>query len=110
MRRNSRHLLDRAGGAVDVGRAQLGRQQVPPAEDIERQVAVIVVVAVEEAALLVPMQGVVGGVQVEDDLFGRRGMCVEKDLDEQPLDRRRIVADLVIARRFRPAQLQPVKR
>jgi hypothetical protein len=45
---------------------------MPAAEDVERQVAVGVVVAVEEAALLVPVQGHVGGVEIEDDLPGRR--------------------------------------
>ena len=36
---------------VDVGRPQIGRQQVGAAEHIERQEAVAVVVAVEEAPL-----------------------------------------------------------
>ena len=64
-------LLNAAGGGVDVGAAQLGRQQVPPAEHVERQIAVGVVVAVEEAALLMPVQRIVGRVEVEDDLPGR---------------------------------------
>ena len=105
-----RHLLDRPGRAVDVGRAQFGRQQMPPTEDIERQVAVIVVIAVEEAPLLMPVQRIIGGVEIEDDLFRRHDMRVEKDIDQQPLDRRRIVAEFVIARGFRPAQLQSVER
>ena len=99
-----------AGAGVDVGPAQLGRQQMPAAEDVERQIAVAVVVAVEEAAFLMPVQRIVGGVEIEDDLRRRRGMRVEEEIDEQRLDRRRIVADLVIARRLRPAQLQPVER
>ncbi|ESX23341.1 hypothetical protein X765_29085 [Mesorhizobium sp. LSHC440B00] len=37
-------------------------------------------------------------------------MRTHEQIDEQRLDRRRIVADLVIARRLRPAQLQPVER
>ena len=37
-------------------------------------------------------------------------MGVEEEIDEQAFDRRRIVADLVIARRFGAAQLQPVQR
>ena len=37
-------------------------------------------------------------------------MGVEKQIDKQPFDRRRVMADLVIARRLRPAQLQPVER
>jgi hypothetical protein len=37
-------------------------------------------------------------------------MGVGKQIDKQHLDRRRIMADLVIAGRFRPAQFQPVER
>ena len=37
-------------------------------------------------------------------------MGVEKQVDKQSLDRRRVIADLVIARRLRPAQFQPVER
>jgi hypothetical protein len=59
---NARHLLDRPSAGVDVGTAQFGRQEVPVAEDVKRQVAVAIVIAVEEAALLVPVQPVVGGI------------------------------------------------
>jgi hypothetical protein len=51
-----------------------------------------------------------GGVEVEGDLRRRRCMSVEKQVDKQPLDGCRIVADLVIAGRLRPAQFQPVER
>jgi hypothetical protein len=44
---------------------------VPVAEDVERQVAVAVVVAVEEPPFLVAVQRVVGGVEIDHDLFGR---------------------------------------
>jgi len=53
---------------------------------------------VEEPAPLMPMQRVVGSVEVEDDLLGRRPVRFEKEFDEQPLDGRPIVADPVIAR------------
>jgi hypothetical protein len=45
------------------GRAQFARQQVPAAEHVERQIAVIVVIAVEEAPFLVPVQRVVGDAE-----------------------------------------------
>ena len=105
-----RRLLNRPGAAIDIGRAQLGRQQVPAAEHVKRQVAVIVVIAVEEAAFLMPVQRVVGGVEIEDDLRRRRRVSIEKEIDKQPFDLGRVVADLVIARRFGPAQFQPVQR
>jgi hypothetical protein len=37
-------LLHRPGTRIDVGAAQLGREQVPAAEDVERQIAVAVIV------------------------------------------------------------------
>jgi hypothetical protein len=51
----------------------------------------------EEPAFLVAMQGIVGGVEVENDLLGRRLVRLEEQGDEQSLDRGRVVADLVIA-------------
>jgi hypothetical protein len=64
----------------------------------------------EEAAFLVAVQRVVGSVEVEDDLLWRLLVGFEEEIDEQAFDRGRIVAHLVIARRFGPAHLQPVQR
>ena len=75
---DARHLLDRAGAGVDVGTAQFGRQEVPAAKNVKRQVAVAIVIAVEEAPLLVPMQRVVSGIQIENDLPRRTGMGLDK--------------------------------
>jgi hypothetical protein len=96
-------------GAVGIGAAQAGDEQVLAAEDIEREVAVVAVVAVEEAAFLMTVDGVVGRVEIEDDLLGRVGVRLQEQLDEEPLDRRLVMRDLVIARRLRPAQLKPVR-
>ena len=63
----------------------------------------------EELAFLVAVQRIVGGIEIEDDLLGRLVMGIEEDIDEQCLDRRRVVADLVITRRFGTAQFQPVQ-
>lgn len=103
-------LFDRAGRAIDVGAPQLGRQQMAAAEHVERQVAVTAVVAVEEPAFLIAVNEIVGSVEIEHDLLGRLRMRLKKDIDQQGLDRRRIVADLVVARRLGPAQFQPVQR
>src|SRR5215213_5061693 len=86
------------GARVDVGAAQLGGEQMPAAEDVQRQVAVRVVIAVEEAALLVPMDGIVRGVQVEDDLLGCPGMRLQQEVHEQTLDGLPVMADAVIPR------------
>ena len=42
-----------------------------------------VVVAMEEAAFLVAVQRVVGGVEIEDDPAWRRLVRVEEEVDEQ---------------------------
>jgi hypothetical protein len=110
MRHDAGDLLHRPGRAIDVRAAQPGGQQMTAAEDVERQVAVAIVVAVEEAAFLVAMQRVVGGIEIEDDLFRRLLVGVEEEVDEQAFDRRRVMADLVVSRRLDPAQFQPVQR
>jgi len=102
-------FIHRAGSAVDVGRAQLGGQQMAATENVERQVTIPVVIAVEEAAFLVAMQRVVGGVEVEDDLLGRGCVRVEKQLHQQALDGSAIVSDAVIAAGLFAGVLQPVQ-
>ena len=94
LRDDARDLLHRAGRGVDVRAPQLGRQQMAAAEHVERQVAVAVVIAVEEPAFLMAVQRIVRGIEIEDDLLRRLPMRVQEQIDEQRLDRRRIVADL----------------
>jgi hypothetical protein len=48
----------------------------------------------EEAAFLMAMQGVIGRIEIENDLFGRRSMCLEEEVDAQAFDGRRIMIDL----------------
>ena len=57
-------LLGRARTRIDVGAAQLGGEEMPAAEDVERKIAIRVVVAMEEATLLAPVDGIVRGVEV----------------------------------------------
>jgi len=57
-----------------------------------------------------PVQRVVGGVEIERDLRRRGRMGVERQIDKQPFDRRRVMADLVTAGWLLPAQLQPIER
>jgi hypothetical protein len=83
---------------------------MPAAEHVERQIAVAVVIAVEKTFLLMAVQRVVGGVEVERDLRRRCRMRVEKQIDKQTFDRRRIMTDLVIAGRFLAAQFQTIER
>lgn len=69
--------------------AQLGGQQVPAAEDVQRQVAVTAV-AMEETPFLLAVQRVVGGVQIEDDLVRCLLVRLDEARDEQRLEGRRI--------------------
>ena len=64
----------------------------------------------EEATLLMAVQWVVGGVEIENDLLWRVAMRLQEQVDQQRLDHRPVVADLVIAGRKRPAELEPVQR
>ena len=92
------HLLDRAIAAGDVGAPLPGQQQVPAAEHVERQVAVLVVIAVEEAAFLPAVQRDVGVVEIEHDLARRTLMRLQEKLDQQRIDLRPVAIDLVILR------------
>ena len=83
---------------------------MPATEHVQWQIAVAVVVAVEEASLLMPVQRVVGGVEIEDDLLRRPLVHLQEQRHRQRLDRRSVIGDLVIARRFALAQFQPVQR
>jgi hypothetical protein len=57
----------------------------------------------KEATFLVPVQRIVGGVEIEDDLLRWVLMRFHEQIDEQPLDLRPIPGDPAIARQLRPA-------
>jgi hypothetical protein len=57
-----------------------------------------------------PVQRVVGGVEIEDDLLGRVVVRVQEQIDKQPLYLGPVPRNAVIARQLRPAPLQPVER
>jgi hypothetical protein len=68
LRDQASNFVFRPGRALDIGTPQLRAQQMLAAEDIQRQVAIAVVVAVEEASLLVAVQRIVGRIQIQHDL------------------------------------------
>ena len=55
-------LFEGTGGGIDVGGSQQGAEQMAGAEDVEGQVAVAPVIAMKEPVLLLPVEGIVGGV------------------------------------------------
>ena len=66
--------LEKGGGmqcGILAGRAQVSRQQLFAAKDVQRQEAIVVVIRAEVAALLIAMHQIVGGIEVENQL-GRR--------------------------------------
>jgi hypothetical protein len=65
---------------------------------------------VEEAALLVTMQRVVGRIEIENAPARRRLMRLDEDVHKQPLDRGAVVADLMVARGSGRRVLEPVQR
>ena len=115
-------LLRDAGGAIDAGGPQPRGEQMTSAEDVQRQIAVTVVVSMEVTAFLVAVKGHVGGVGIEHEdatlrfsalgfaLAMRAGLRIQgflEDVEEQLVDRSAVVADLVIAvRRARLALLR----
>jgi hypothetical protein len=85
------HLFERASGAVLVRFAQLGDEHEVSAEDVEWQVAIVTVVPMKKSALLPAVNGIVRGVEVQDDLVRRPVMGIEEELNEEPLQRAGIV-------------------
>ena len=99
-------------GRVGVAGAEDGREGVGSAEDVEREEAVVAVVAVEGPPLLAAVRLVVGAVDVEHEPGrGRAGPAVDEQLGEQVLKRRGFVADpVVLARLAFGGVLEPVQR
>ena len=56
-----------------------------------------------------PMQRIVGRVEIEDDLFRGRLVRLQEQRDEEPFNGCRVMADLVIPRRSIAAELKPVE-
>ena len=71
---------------------QARAQQRVPAEDIQRQITIIPVVAMKEPPLLPPIQRIVRGVQIQNDLRRRFRVGFQKHLHQQPVHRRLIHA------------------
>ena len=57
-------------GSVDLGRAQVGHEQLLAAEHVQRQEAVVVVIAEEEAAFLRPMDRIIGASKSSTNSVG----------------------------------------
>src|SRR5690606_3994014 len=83
-------LLDAAGRTILVRWPQPGAQQMLAAEDVQRQIAVTPVVAMEEPPFLVTMQWIIGRIQIQPDLPRWLLVGLEEHVYQQPIERVRI--------------------
>jgi len=67
LRHDSLYFLLAAEGRVMIGFAQTRAQNLFSAENVQRQIAIVVVIAVEESSLLLAVQRQVGSIHVQDD-------------------------------------------
>src|SRR6201987_3203 len=54
---------------IDVRRSQPRTQEELSAKDVQRQIAVVSIVAMEESPFLLPVQRIVGSIQVQNDFL-----------------------------------------
>ena len=106
-------FFERPRRGADIGRPQARTQQLVPGENIERQVAIVSVVAVEKAPFLVAVQRVAGGVEIEHDALGLAGLGWDVERGQQTAGRGGVESDLLVTAgraTFGRGQLQAVKR
>ena len=68
------------------------------------------VVTVKETSFLLPVQGRIGGVDVENDLLGRCAVRFHEHVHQQAAGRCRVAADLLVAAGAVGRAFQPVQR
>ena len=59
----------------------------PPREEVQRQIAVVPVVAVKEAAFLLAVHGINGRIEIEENLGGCRRVRLHEEVREEPIHR-----------------------
>ena|ERR1700730_11633224 len=69
-----------AQGPLEVRRSQPRAQQELSAEDVQRQIPIVTIVAMEETPLLLPVQRIVSGIQVQDDFLRRFPVGLEENI------------------------------
>jgi hypothetical protein len=91
----------RVMGRIDIAGAQIRDQELLATKDVERQKATIAIVAVVVPAFLLAMDAIIRGIEIEDQLRGRRGKGSDELVDEDPV---KIHRRLPIAPLLEPAQ------
>ncbi|CAB4243990.1 protein of unknown function [Methylacidimicrobium sp. AP8] len=103
------HLRKGARRRILVRWPKPDAKELIASKDVERQIAVGVVVTMEEALRLMSVKGDVGRIQIEHHLLRGLGMRLEVEIDQKTVDRFGRVVDLVVALAS-THQLQPVER
>ncbi len=80
-----------------------------PREDVQRQVAIVAVVAVEEAPFLFAVQRRVGHVEIEDHFLRRRGVRLDERVQQQLVDAIEVAGNLLVAVRSVGRALESVQ-
>ncbi len=68
---------------------------MPPAEDVKRQIAITVLITVNEPPLWISVHRIIRRIKVEDDFVRCSLVRLQEKIDQQSLDGDRIVTDLV---------------
>ena len=66
-------------GPVDVAGTQVTDQKLFSTENVERQKAVMVIVAMKEAPFLLAVDSVIGGIEIQDEFIGCGSRAVSYD-------------------------------
>lgn len=72
-----------SAGAVGIGWTQQGAKRMAATKNVERQKTVSPVVVIVGSPLLMSVDEVVGGVEIENEFVGRLGVAFDEELDEQ---------------------------
>jgi len=73
-------------GRIDFAGSEITDEELVATEDVQGQEAVVIVVAVEEAAFLMTVNFVVSGIEVQDEFLGWCFEGSDELLDEHLVD------------------------
>ena len=107
---NPLHLFRRSRRRVLIRCPQPRTQQMLAGKNIQRQVALLVVIAVEKPALLPAVQGQIRHVQIQHDAVRRFLVSFQKHLHQQRVDRLLPAVDFLVSAWLLAAQLNPIQR
>ena len=113
LRHDTLEFLHAARCPILIRGAQPCAQQMFSAEDVQRQVAVAPVVAVEKPTLLVTVQRIIGRIQVQPNLSRRLAIRLHEYLHQHVVEPIRVGRDSLVStlrRLGRLTQLQPIQR